>query len=436
MSTNALPSQQQHTIPPASGHAGIIASAKTQKEPWPQSAYPEPLSNGHVRGPPASPSKSRIETRPPPSRGHKRSATGEIKTTVHEDQTRSTRPSNGVNNHSRTTSVDSTGNRIAELSAQLRARLSYAAAKVEQSWQLRQQHGESAPAQGSISGVHNTTTPVREFRQLDNGSSRMSQYHVTNSSVNGSINQAGANAATQSSSLSQTPRLAPPVDIVTGDRLKTVRRRPNPNEADGLVSHTSMPRHRRHHSEQEGTTVLAPGSRLTEALDATPLRLKANARALTPLLSSKGSPVKRRTPSQNALMEKDAIETLLFMSSPENSGYHSSSRARKSSMSVSIEAQMAASTQNSSQGSNTSTARQMATFNFLGGDALRNAASVPMAGHHFVGLEAQAGDEIDRLLDQMEVDKSSEAESHLISYDFDLGVGGQSGSYDFGGANR
>ena len=50
--------------------------------------------------------------------------------------------------------------------------------------------------------------------------------------------------------------------------------------------------------------------------------------------------------------------------------------------------------------------------------------------------EAQAGDEIDRLLDQMEVDKGSEAESQLMSYDFDLGVAGQSGSYDFGGANR
>lgn len=105
-------------------------------------------------------------------------------------------------------------------------------------------------------------------------------------------------------------------------------------------------------------------------------------------------------------------------------------------MSVSIEAQMAASTQNSSQGSNTSAVRQMATFNFLDSDVMRTAAPVTMAGHHFVGLEAQAGDEIDRLLDQMEVDKGSEAESRLLPYDFDLGVGGQSGSYDFGGANR
>lgn len=325
------------------------------------------------------------------------------------------------------------------MSAQLRARLSYAAAKVEQSRQLRQL-GEGAPSQGSISGVQNTTRPVQEFRQLDNRSSRTSQHHVTNSNVNGSISQSGANTTTQSSSLSQAPRLAPPVDIVTGDRSKIARRRPNPNESDGLIVQTSTPRPRRYHSEQEAKTFLPAGSRLTGAPDAAPLRPKANVRAPMPLMSSNGSPVKRRTPSQNALMEKDAIETLLFMSSPENSGYHSNSRARKSSMSVSIEAQMAASTQNSSQGSSTSTARQMVSFNFLDSDVMRNAASVPTASHtashHFVGLEAQAGDEIDRLLDQMEVDKGSEAESQLMSYDFDLGVSGHSGSYDFSGANR
>lgn len=69
-------------------------------------------------------------------------------------------------------------------------------------------------------------------------------------------------------------------------------------------------------------------------------------------------------------MEKDAIETLLFMLNLQNSGYHFSSCARTSSVSVSIEAQMTVSTQNSSQGSNTSAARQMATFNFLDSDAM------------------------------------------------------------------
>jgi hypothetical protein len=115
MSTNAIPGQQQHTIPPTSGHSGIIASVKTQREPRPQSANSEPLNNGHVRSPAASPSKSRIETRPPPSRGHKRSATGEIKMAVYESQSR-TRSPNGIKDHSRTTSLDSTGNKIAEVS--------------------------------------------------------------------------------------------------------------------------------------------------------------------------------------------------------------------------------------------------------------------------------------------------------------------------------
>lgn len=117
LSTNALPSHQQCLIPSSSGHSGPVVSAKTQREPWPQPAYTEPLSNGHVRGPAASPSKSRIDTRPPPSRGHKRSATGEIKLAVYEDHNL-TRPSNGTNGHSRTTSLDSTGNKIAEVSNQ------------------------------------------------------------------------------------------------------------------------------------------------------------------------------------------------------------------------------------------------------------------------------------------------------------------------------
>lgn len=39
---------------------------------------------------------------------------------------------------------------------------------------------------------------------------------------------------------------------------------------------------------------------------------------------STSSPSPKRTPSQNAAMEADAVETLLFMASPGNSGYHPS----------------------------------------------------------------------------------------------------------------
>lgn len=76
--------------------------------------------------------------------------------------------------------------------------------------------------------------------------------------------------------------LAPPADIIPG----TTRRRPTPNEAawHSLSSH------------------------------AHPSHLNSNSR-----------PSSQRTPSQNAAMEADAVETLLFMASPNNSSYHSHS---------------------------------------------------------------------------------------------------------------
>lgn len=75
--------------------------------------------------------------------------------------------------------------------------------------------------------------------------------------------------------------LAPPADIVPSSR-----RRPTPNEAAWHGLSTSQP-----HSQS---------------------------------LSSQSRPSSQRTPSQNAAMEADAVETLLFMASPSNSGYHAS----------------------------------------------------------------------------------------------------------------
>jgi hypothetical protein len=115
-------------------------------------------------------------------------------------------------------------------------------------------------------------------------------------------------------------------------------------------------------------------------------------------------------------MEQDAIETLLFMSSPENSGYHATSRQRQTNVSVSIEAQIESSfngnTQTSSQGSNISSARNAGVVNSFNSGA---AGALPAAS---IGLEAQAGDEIDRLLDQMEAQSGNGAETRPSSYDF------------------
>lgn len=77
---------------------------------------------------------------------------------------------------------------------------------------------------------------------------------------------------------SQQRALAPPADIVAGQRRRT-----SPNEPSSMtLSHDSI---------------------------------------------RTGRPAaKHRTPSQNAVLEKDAVETLLFMASPNNSSYHLNSQ--------------------------------------------------------------------------------------------------------------
>jgi hypothetical protein len=81
--------------------------------------------------------------------------------------------------------------------------------------------------------------------------------------------------------------LAPPVDIVPGSR-----RRPTPNAAYHAVN---------------------------------------GAHGQSRTLHTARPPTSQRTPSQNAAMEADAVETLLFMASPNNSGYNPPSHASQES---------------------------------------------------------------------------------------------------------
>lgn len=107
-------------------------------------------------------------------------------------------------------------------------------------------------------------------------------------------------------------------------------------------------------------------------------------------------------------MEQDAIETLLFMSSPENSGYRSITRQRHNTTSNSIDSSMgsgSSSTSNPIRYLN----RHMNTHYNTGPSALE---SHDQSRHS--GLEAHAGDEIDRMLDQMG-DSDSEDEKRSAS---------------------
>ena len=87
------------------------------------------------------------------------------------------------------------------------------------------------------------------------------------------------------------PSLAPPVDLVPRNQRRT----------DGSIRQLPTLHTKDLHSADN-----QPGS-VSSHLPTTPPPMKAS---------------KMRTPSQQAAVEKDAVETLLFMSSPGNSNYH------------------------------------------------------------------------------------------------------------------
>ena len=78
-------------------------------------------------------------------------------------------------------------------------------------------------------------------------------------------------------------------------------------------------------SRRTGPQPAQPPALYTKSLSNLSTSSEASAQSFIPA-TPPPPPQKRatatRTPSQNAAMEKDAVETLLFMSSPVNSGYH------------------------------------------------------------------------------------------------------------------
>ncbi|EAW14370.1 uncharacterized protein ACLA_074070 [Aspergillus clavatus NRRL 1] len=94
-------------------------------------------------------------------------------------------------------------------------------------------------------------------------------------------------------------------------------------------------------------------------------------------------------------MEQDAIETLLFMSSPGNSAYHPHSQRQQSASHLS----------NTSITAGSSTTHSRSQDSQAEGEVSRLATG-PLERARC--LEAQAGDEIDRMLDQMEDTDSEE----------------------------
>ncbi|KAL2851768.1 hypothetical protein BJX68DRAFT_66797 [Aspergillus pseudodeflectus] len=280
--------------------------------------------------------------------------------------------------------------RIAALSAQLRSRLSYAAAKVEKKRQ----------SQASNHLLHHrSSTPILSAEALSRGEHPLSigdiegQRSAANASPNGTTVSAPDAPATSSiypleapalssprSAISTTedlvPRLAPPADITSG-RLNGQRRRPNPNDSVNSARFSPFPLHRRQHSQQE----LQNDSELVLVPETPPLRPRGH----QALASYNGLAEN----SQSSSMEQDAIETLLFMSSPGTSGYHSNSQNSQNTLdTMNIDGAW----------------RSVQTPRVLS-DSQASSSNPARTDSH----EARAGDEIDMMLDQMDSDSDDGA---------------------------
>jgi len=165
-----------------------------------------------------------------------------------------------------------------QLSQQLRTRLTYAMVKLQNGWQDRSlDEIESLASQSPRSTTFNLYPDTRNFVSPRVAMSTRLERRNSNSSSDSELSYVQQTRPTPGlmSPPSSRAGLAPPANIVS--RSTHHRRRPTPN--------------------MHVKTGTKPVNRPT---------------------------VTQRTPSQNAAMEADAVETLLFMASPNNSGHASS----------------------------------------------------------------------------------------------------------------
>lgn len=173
------------------------------------------------------------------------------------------------------------------------------------------------------------------------------------------------------------PRLAPPADIGPG-RGSGQRRRPNPNTPGSSSRDALFPLHRRCHSQQD----FQLDSEVDRVPETPPLR-PSTLNNLAPYNAFSDN-------SQSSSMEQDAIETLLFMSSPGTSGYHSNSQNSQHNQEV--------------RNVDSSTSLGVQWHGNLDGNHFRNRQP-----DRHCNIETPAGDEIDLILDHMHSDSDDNA---------------------------
>ncbi|KAG0161021.1 hypothetical protein PDIDSM_8554 [Penicillium digitatum] len=400
-----LESQLAPHVQPVNGNASI--------ERWQPSLSPIKAGNASI-SPPLSPNfsytSSNFNARLTSSQ--KRTAAGDFKSTLDIPTPNSADVNGATRRRSKSTGSSAYGSRIAQLSVHIRTRLSYAAAKVEQARQSREATPQTAFR------THDSASPLSpsassDIASLPAGSSTpFSQNSQTSS--NGNSNHFSSHSRSRSAFLSNQflpiPKLAPPADIISSNGHNQ-RRRPNPNAGSNPSNYSPTSRHRRHHSHQENGLIQPPNGQPVLGLGTPSL---SSSYTYAPISTPNGFN-RHRPHSQNTLMEQDAIETLMFMSSPENWGYRFSPRRLPP---ASMQSSLNESINSSSDG---------AQYYIIQGSQSSESHHGRELGRK-PWLEAHAGDDIDRLLDQM--DSDSEDEGRYASY------GGMNGAHPFRGQQR
>ncbi|CAG7941836.1 unnamed protein product [Penicillium salamii] len=363
-----------------------------------QPSLPSIKAGNTSLSPPPSPkhSHSRSQFDAGLAPGQKRTAAGDYKSNIDIPKTHSTDTNGVARRRSKSTGSSLYGSRIAQLSVHIRSRLSYAAAKVEQS---RQSQSRGSTPQNTLRTQHSTSSlspsAPSDIASLPAGASTPFSIN-SQSSSNGHSHpsHSRSRSAFLSDHLPPNTKLAPPVDIILSNG-QGQRRRPNPNSIVKPSSYSPVARHRRHHSYQEnGLSRPLNGTALGPETPSLP-STQANGPTSTPNGLYGG-----RTPSENTLMEQDAIETLMFMSSPENSGYRFSPRPMQPPSTQSSLSETLMANNESNRNGNLSS-QSSRSHNSRGFDTKP-------------GMEAGAGDDIDRLLDQMNSDSEDEGRYESI----------------------
>ncbi|KAG6067081.1 hypothetical protein E4U16_000131 [Claviceps sp. LM84 group G4] len=240
---------------------------------------------------------AQVRLHPDPD-GHlrKRTIDGEVK----EYRNGSLSP---VKGHARTTSgvsVDSaaastitSASTISDLSAELKTRLSYAMVKVNHGWQTRSlDEVETLASQGAFTSPTSSASTVRHGRKGSSSSSPRAPLNSASTSRTCFAGHQRRNSESHPGTFSDKPTLAPPATIQPSLPMSAPkshpRRNSNPRYTPTMLSHSASP-----------------------SAHSPPVSNK-HPRPCGPIDSIINSPHKN-------VREQDAIETLLFMSSPGNS---------------------------------------------------------------------------------------------------------------------